>query len=181
MKKTGLGSSAALTTSLVASLLSYFGVINLPHRKDYPEKPSENLKSELLLVHNLSQFCHCLAQGKIGSGFDVSAAVFGSQKYIRFSKDFLSKVLEEEATSYDVIETCKNVWDNQVIPFSLPKGMSLILGDVSKGSNTPGMVAKILQWKANHPEGNYFDEFFRSFTRFADSISSFFGSRIEYE
>ena len=44
-------------------------------------------KADLDLVHNLAQFCHCIAQGsavayhlgKIGSGFDVSAAVYGSQ------------------------------------------------------------------------------------------------------
>ena len=36
------------------------------------------------LAHNLAQFVHCVAQGKVGSGFDVSSAVFGSHLYTRF-------------------------------------------------------------------------------------------------
>ena len=51
--------------------------------------------ADLALVHNLAQFCHCLAQGKVGSGFDVSAAVYGSHRYRRFSADVLSALLAE--------------------------------------------------------------------------------------
>ncbi|RKP22268.1 ribosomal protein S5 domain 2-type protein [Syncephalis pseudoplumigaleata] len=60
--KTGLGSSAALTTSLVAALLAFLDVCQ-PDDADGRR-----------IVHNLAQVCHCYAQGKIGSGFDVSAA-----------------------------------------------------------------------------------------------------------
>jgi phosphomevalonate kinase len=80
--KTGLGSSAALVTSLVASLLVHFGVADL------------DVGVDRVLVHNLAQFCHCLAQGKIGSGFDVSSAVFGSHYYTRFSPDILAPALD---------------------------------------------------------------------------------------
>ena len=73
MKKTGLGSSAALTTSLVAALFAHFGVLDLQQAADRE------------VLHRAAQFCHCLAQNSIGSGFDVSAAVFGSQLYTRFT------------------------------------------------------------------------------------------------
>jgi phosphomevalonate kinase len=31
----------------------------------------------MTLLHNVAQIAHCAAQGKIGSGFDVSCAVCG--------------------------------------------------------------------------------------------------------
>lgn len=66
--KTGLGSSAALTTSLVSGLLVSFGIIQAhPHLTPH----------DCRIVHNLAQIVHCKAQGKIGSGFDVATAIYG--------------------------------------------------------------------------------------------------------
>lgn len=48
------------------------------------------------LVHNVAQYCHCLAQGKVGSGFDVSSAVWGSQVYRKFGPDALEGLMTEE-------------------------------------------------------------------------------------
>lgn len=101
--KTGLGSSAALVSSLVAALFHYVGLMNSQQQRD--------------LSHNVAQFCHCSAQGKVGSGFDVSAAFYGrsviicfapcsscavhtnphpscSQRYSRFAANLLSPLLE---------------------------------------------------------------------------------------
>ena len=47
------------------------------------------------LAHNLAQFVHCVAQGKVGSGFDVSAAVFGSHVYTRFDPAVIQDVLDD--------------------------------------------------------------------------------------
>ena len=69
VNKTGMGSSAALTTSLVGALLQWFGVVRLGQRKGDDDRR---------LVHNLSQLAHAVAQGKIGSGFDVATAVYGT-------------------------------------------------------------------------------------------------------
>lgn len=69
--KTGLGSSAALVTSLLGALLQFFGVVRLEESKAHDK--------DIRIVHNLAQLVHSHAQGKIGSGFDVSAAVFGKQ------------------------------------------------------------------------------------------------------
>lgn len=73
--KTGLGSSASLVTSLVGCILKCCKVVNLPHRK--LENNMGNIHSrthssmqnslDLDLVHSVSQFCHCHAQGKIFS------------------------------------------------------------------------------------------------------------------
>lgn len=68
-----MGSSAALTTSFVAALLHWFGVITLGGSGITQEEDSQGRR----LVHNLAQLVHANAQGKIGSGFDVAAAVYG--------------------------------------------------------------------------------------------------------
>ncbi|BFZ54245.1 phosphomevalonate kinase [Savitreella phatthalungensis] len=105
-KKTGLGSSAALTTSLVGAL--------------YAAKQSNPSLDE---IHALAQRAHCAAQGKIGSGFDVASAVYGSCVYKRFT------TLDDVSTA-----TC--------LPVSVP--YKLLMGDRKHGSSTPGMVKKIL-------------------------------------
>lgn len=76
--KTGLGSSAALVTSLVQSLMNYHSL------------------KDLNLIFRTSQYVHSLVQGKIGSGFDVASALFGSCFYTRFSKEYLDGALERE-------------------------------------------------------------------------------------
>lgn len=86
VQKTGLGSSAALVTSLVAAILAHNGAVSLPAFGDDSSAVSDE---DLALVHCLSQHCHCLAQGKIGSGFDVASATYGCIKYVRFSKTLL--------------------------------------------------------------------------------------------
>jgi phosphomevalonate kinase len=103
--KTGMGSSAALVTSLVAALLQFFQQLesnSLPYKSlNDPQEVYRTRASQLYdhlksrqKIHNLAQICHCLAQGKIGSGFDVSAACFGSHVYKRFSPHILSAVLD---------------------------------------------------------------------------------------
>ncbi len=141
MRKTGLGSSAALVTSLVAAVCVHFGAADL-----YSAEDLEHL-------HQLAQFAHCLAQGKIGSGFDVSSATFGSQKYVRFSPSYLDAFLKAAEVGEVVhLATLFRPWDNVHEPLGLPDGMHLVLGDVSVGSNTPLMVSKVLAWRAANQE-----------------------------
>ena len=79
MRKTGLGSSAALVTALSAAVAVHCGAAALP--------------SDVDRLHQLAQLAHCLAQGKIGSGFDVASASFGSQRFVRFSPNLLDPLL----------------------------------------------------------------------------------------
>jgi phosphomevalonate kinase len=145
MRKTGLGSSAALVTSLVAAICVHFRVASV-------SKPDE-----LERLHQLSHFVHCLAQGKIGSGFDVSSACFGSQRYVRFSPKFLDPLLKEAESKHAVnFSSLFSSWDNEHVPLALPKGLALIMGDVSVGSNTPLMVSKVLKWKVRRTDSRFF-------------------------
>lgn len=79
--KTGMGSSAALVSSLVGALLSFFGAARLPCFDGTPDEeptgapacgsPSGTdaavlgVNESLDLTHNLAQACHCVAQGKV--------------------------------------------------------------------------------------------------------------------
>ena len=78
-----------MITSLTAALVSDFGVVSLPNEG----AASSAEETGMRLVHDAAQFCHCLAQGKIGSGFDVSSAVYGSHVYRRFSPAVLDDLL----------------------------------------------------------------------------------------
>ena len=125
----------------------------------------------LRIAHNVAQFSHCAAQGKVGSGFDVSTAFFGSQKYTRFDPKLLAPLLE--IPDPDGVTICKYVcneeerkgereresevvpsdnWDFKTEEFSLPPMMYLVLADVKGGSETPSMVRKVLQFGKEHPE-----------------------------
>lgn len=143
VNKTGLGSSAALTTSLVGALVHYLS----------DEPPNTTM------IHNLAQICHCHAQGKVGSGFDVSAACFGTHVYRRFPKcllpDLLGQLEHEEATNSHLLnarDTIENLaedeWEEDMVQ-PLPTGpqLQVLLADVRGGSESPGMAKTVLNWK----------------------------------
>lgn len=144
--KTGLGSSAALVTSLTACLLSTYSKDGTPL----------DLSSEktMKLVHNLAQASHCAAQGKIGSGFDVAAAVFGSCVYHRFSPALLEPLQSTEEAENDpnrfapkLAEIVLSEWDYSIKKTKVPPGLRVVMGDVDCGSSTPGMVRHVLAWR----------------------------------
>ena len=110
--KTGLGSSAALVTALTAALLAYY----LP--KDTLDLSTELGKRQL---HNLAQAAHCAAQGKVGSGFDIASAVYGSCLYKRFSPSILSNHAEPGKAKFGsqikaIVDESDDVkWDHEIV------------------------------------------------------------------
>lgn len=152
LQKTGLGSSAALTTSLVGALV--LAMTNLTSMEDATRRR----------IHNLAQICHCHAQGKVGSGFDVSSASYGSHVYQRFPKCMLSDLLADldkvgsgampehkaETLQQLVQESPENFqWRISQNPLSWNTDLlQIMLADVSGGSESPSMARKILSWKA---------------------------------
>ena len=91
--KTGLGSSAALITSLVSGLLVHLSAISASELDAVDSRGRQ-------LAHNTAQFIHCYAQGKVGSGFDVSSAVFGSQLYTRFDPSVISNLMGDGVSAH---------------------------------------------------------------------------------
>lgn len=148
--KTGLGSSAALVTAVTAALLKYY-------------LPSENFPqaSDPRVLHNLAQAAHCAAQGKVGSGFDVASAVYGTCLYRRFSPSILAaRSLEPGVPRFadelrGVVDDVRGSWDTEIAKdkaVKVPDGLRLIMCDVACGSKTPGMVKQVLAWRAKESE-----------------------------
>ncbi|KAI1862104.1 uncharacterized protein JN550_010569 [Neoarthrinium moseri] len=148
--KTGLGSSAALVTALTAALLSHY----LP-TSVFDVSTEEGKR----ILHNLAQAAHCAAQGKVGSGFDIAAAVYGSCRYRRFSPSIL-KNLPEPGTAGFAPAVTKLVesaaWDYEISKegVTLPPGVALRMCDVDCGSQTVGMVKKVLAWREQDVAGS---------------------------
>ncbi|KAL7704064.1 phosphomevalonate kinase protein [Lotmaria passim] len=138
VSKTGLGSSASMTTSIVACLCNHF----------------HSTSCDVEFVHRVAQIAHSVTQGKIGSGFDVYTAVYGTCAYRRFPASRVSMMMAsaEPPTSVEVA-ALRHCVDMLVVwvphePFRLPPGVKLVLGDVHQGgSSTPGMVAKVMAWR----------------------------------
>ncbi|KAK0736231.1 ribosomal protein S5 domain 2-type protein [Apiosordaria backusii] len=154
--KTGLGSSAALVTSLTGCLLSHYlplSVFNL------------STPSGRQTLHNLSQAAHCAAQGKIGSGFDVASAVYGSCIYRRFSPSLLSSLPTPGTKGFGkaVVETVHSPnWDQEINKeeTDLAGGYKIRMVDVTGGTATVSMVKLVNAWREkNRSEA---DELFSS-------------------
>jgi phosphomevalonate kinase len=167
VSKTGLGSSAALTSSVVAALFHFARTQVFPRASKLLD-----VAQEKECIHRIAQSAHCVAQGKIGSGFDVYTACYGTCAYSRFAASRIeplmaekSKVVAVEGRSNIVsvtLSTLKNVmgdfhnlekdpWVNTANAPTcrgLPRNFRLLLADIhAGGTETPGMVSKIFAWK----------------------------------
>lgn len=133
--KSGLGSSACLVTSMVGALCHAFN------------RPGQ--------IFNLAQISHCYAQGKVGSGFDVSAACHGSHVYQRFPEIILNELLstlEAPSGASSIQPSLKNVvestWPGGVaMPIKMGGFLQVFMADVSGGSESPSMARSVLAWK----------------------------------
>ncbi|GJQ09003.1 hypothetical protein GpartN1_g794.t1 [Galdieria partita] len=135
--KTGLGSSAALVSCVVGAFAAFCGC-----------KDKEKIAAA-------AQLAHATAQQKIGSGFDVSAAVRGSQSYVRFTQESLENLpFVILNNSDDIIAqrnvSCVNEWKLDEIwrALELPLQWDIVLGKTMHGSDTRDFVRKVVQWKA---------------------------------
>ncbi|KAK4121644.1 phosphomevalonate kinase-like protein [Parathielavia appendiculata] len=149
--KTGLGSSAAIVTALTAAMLSHY----LP-----PSVFDLATPEGKRVLHNLAQVAHCSAQGKIGSGFDVASAVYGSCLYRRFSPALLGALpgLGEEGFAVALAALVNDddadgadgrKWDCEIRKdqVGLPAGVAIRMCDVDCGTQTVGMVKKVHEWR----------------------------------
>jgi len=62
--------------------------------------------------------------------------------YRRFSGDHFTVCLEDKvsATALHAAVTSQSLWDEQVVPLSLPPHIDIVLGDVCGGSSSTSMV-----------------------------------------
>ncbi|KAK4222228.1 putative Phosphomevalonate kinase [Podospora fimiseda] len=151
--KTGLGSSAALVTSLTGAILTHY----LPSSLFSLSNPYSRLA-----LHNLAQAVHCAAQGKIGSGFDVASAVYGSCIYRRFSPSILKAIPQPGTPGFAkaVEETIHGEWDHKTEKdkTAIPEGYAIRMVDVTGGTQTVSMVKSVNAWREANKEES--DELF---------------------
>ena len=103
-------------------------------------------------------------KGKVGSGFDVSAAIHGTHVYRRFPKCILPDILNllGSSTSHDeadpsmvaastsqlLAHVVHSTWaDNIHTSIKIPAGLQILLADVCGGSESPSMARAVLTWK----------------------------------
>lgn len=146
--KTGLGSSAALSASVTAAL--YRVLIET-------KKERTDVDTNKQIIHTLAQVAHCVAQGKIGSGFDVASATFGSVKYRRFPADIIpDSLLKNKDFGPKIVLACveDERWNTECIhePARFPSQLRLLMGDVKTGSESPAMASKVLGWRKAQPD-----------------------------
>lgn len=145
--KTGLGSSAGLVTVLTASLCHV-----LMKEQDLNVFNPDHLR----MIHNLSQVAHCQAQGKIGSGFDVAAATYGSIIYQRFTPAIIADLPGVDIRYADKYhKSLRSLvdrvdWEISCEPVKLPPKLKIIMGDVHNGSETVKLVSTVQKWYADN-------------------------------
>jgi phosphomevalonate kinase len=152
--KTGLGSSAALVTAFTGAVLCHY----------LGSQFAISSEKGKTVLHNLAQAAHCAAQGKVGSGFDIAAAVYGTCIYRRFSPSILSVLGEPASGNFaerlrSIVEDTdsEHKWDVEVKKkkdVQIPEGMALVMCDVDCGSETVGMVKRVLEWRKQDPPGS---------------------------
>ena len=122
--KTGFGSSATSTVSAVASVLELHGISN-------PE-----------IVYKISQHAHYKSQGDVGSGYDISAACFGSQYFLSHEPPKESEFLDNIESKDYIITRQKFEWPLFFLPLIVFTG---------KSASTKDLVKKVLKFKTRRP------------------------------
>ncbi|MAG18186.1 MAG: phosphomevalonate kinase [Candidatus Diapherotrites archaeon] len=135
--KVGFGSSAAAVTAITGAVLKLHGI-------DIETKQGE------LVLFKLAIIAHFNAQGKVGSGFDVGASVFGGALvYKRFDAEWLVNELQEKS----VQGVADEEWPGfEARNISLPKELELMVGFTGKSASTKELVLKIREFKKEKPE-----------------------------
>ena len=128
-KKYGLGSSAAVVTSVVSAILNYF----------LPVKPSDTL------IFKLASISHVKVQGN-GSGADIAASTYGGMlEYASFQAEWL---LEELETMSSLTELVEKKWTYfHVKPLPVSEKLKISIGWTGKPASTSKLVDKVLELK----------------------------------
>lgn len=131
-KKVGFGSSAASTVAVIAATLGFHG---------YQASQEE--------LYKLAALAHYFAQGKVGSGFDVAASVYGGVFiYTRFDPDWLVRQME---TNRPLTEVVGEQWPGLSIePLGVPQNLQFLVGWTNQSASTSAMVKQLKAWAKDH-------------------------------
>ncbi len=135
--KPGFGSSAAAVVAIAGAVLKLHGI-------------GIKTEQEKEILFKLGIIAHYIAQGKIGSGFDVAASTFGGALvYKRFSADWLSRELEGKKISEVVEENWPQLEHKNI---RIPKQLITLIGFTAKSASTRELVQKVQAAKSDKPE-----------------------------
>ena len=127
--KSGLGSSAAITVAAVKGVLKIYGF------------------EDNEVIHKLAQVAHALATGKVGSGFDIAAATYGSIVYVRYSPEIV-KSFPVEYTNLQLLELINKKWDYKIEKFLLPKQFRIVFATfINEAMITTKAVGSVSEFK----------------------------------
>lgn len=131
--KYGLGSSAAVVTSVITAVL----------KKYLPRDPAAEL------IFRLAAISHVKTQGN-GSGADVAASSYGGMlQYSSFQAEWLGREFENTAS---LVELLKKDWTYfSVKPVQLPKDIYICVGWTGSPASTAKLVDEILHLKEESP------------------------------
>ncbi|HLS59665.1 MAG TPA: phosphomevalonate kinase [Virgibacillus sp.] len=132
--KYGLGSSAAVVTSVISALLTQF----------LPEEPSA------MLIFKLAAISHVKTQGS-GSGADVAASSYGGiLAYSSFQSDWL---LEEYNRASSLINFIESEWRFLSIKrIELPEHTKVCIGWTGSPASTSALIKEVLKLKVTNPK-----------------------------
>ncbi|WP_084063210.1 phosphomevalonate kinase [Ornithinibacillus halophilus] len=133
-KKYGLGSSAAVVTAVISSILHAF----------YPEKAIPKL------IFKLASITHVKTQGN-GSGADVAASSYGGfLEYSSFQAEWLAKNYQELGSLRELLQ---RDWKYLSIkPVSLPQEIYVCIGWTGSPASTGRLVDEVLELKRHNPQ-----------------------------
>lgn len=129
--KYGLGSSAAIVTSIVAGVLHF----------QAPEMADKDT------IFRLSALSHVITQGN-GSGADVAASTYGGfLQFASFQADWLLRVYHEAESISEVISMNWKYYHSRTI--QLPEQVYFCVGWTGKAASTKDLVNRIRLLKTN--------------------------------
>lgn len=128
--KTGLGSSSALIVGLIKSLLL-----------------SNKVQVDNKVLYFLGAIANNIAQDKIGSGFDIATAVFGSHSFHRIPTKIYEKIVEVfTAHSKDKFEGICNQLISIPENLHVPPGFFLYIVDFKIGFDSRLASKQVLKY-----------------------------------
>ncbi len=143
VSKSGLGSSAAVTVATVSAVLAAMG-FDMDNGNRWGQE-----------IHNIAQLAHAIATEKVGSGFDIAAATFGSGIYTRYSPSIV-KSLPNQFTNYELAEKVSSRWDWTMQQTTVPTKFEILFANfIGNGAITVNMVKEVNKFKERDPD-SYF-------------------------
>jgi len=141
-QKTRLGSSSAVTVATVGALFKYCekGINN-------GKENNENRR----IIANLSQLAHAITEKSMGSGYDVSTSVFGSQAYRRYSPVLIP---EEDLDDEALVEAVEKQWDYYVEPLEFPKEIDVAFGFAESIAPPSKLIQAVRAFEKSHPHSH---------------------------